>query len=295
MIQLTADSTCDLGESIAKHDIGIMPLSVILGENAYRDGVDIMPKDIFAYVEKTGQLPKTAAPSIGDYEDFFASYVDRGDTVIHFSISAKASSANSYAEAAAKRFPGKVYVVDSKALSTGQGLLILKAADLREAGKSAEEIVNEVNALRPLVNTSFVPDRLDYLYWTISIRAADARALPFTGRTFSRSIRSSKWRTGSSCPGKSTAAAWCAASSSILRISPSSIPRTRRAAASSRTAMPMRRSWRRRARRSQSSFILRKYWKRSRVPSSWGIAAEIRWACCLSPDKEKVYDKTVLR
>lgn len=90
MIQLTADSTCDLGESIAKHDIGIMPLSVILGENAYRDGVDIMPKDIFAYVEKTGQLPKTAAPSIGDYEDF--------------------------------------------------------------------------NALRPLVNTSFVPDRLDYLY-----------------------------------------------------------------------------------------------------------------------------------
>lgn len=164
MIQLTADSTCDLGESIAKHDIGIMPLSVILGENAYRDGVDIMPKDIFAYVEKTGQLPKTAAPSIGDYEDYFAPYVDRGDTVIHFSISAKASSANSYAEAAAKRFPGKVYVVDSKALSTGQGLLILKAADLREAGKSAEEIVNEVNALRPLVNTSFVPDRLDYLY-----------------------------------------------------------------------------------------------------------------------------------
>ena len=164
MIQITADSTCDLGANIVSREIGIMPLSVILGGTAYRDGVDIVPQDIFGYVERTGQLPKTAAPSIGDYEDFFRSYVEAGNTVIHFSISAKASSACSYAQEAAKAFPGKVYVVDSKALSTGQGLLILKAADLRDAGMPAERIVETVNALRPLVNTSFVPDRLDYLY-----------------------------------------------------------------------------------------------------------------------------------
>lgn len=164
MIQLTADSTCDLGESIKKRAIGIMPLSVILGEQPFSDGVDITPQDIFSYVEQTGRLPKTAAPSIGDYEEFFRGYVDAGKTVIHFNISAKASSSWSYAAEAAKSFPGKVFVVDSKALSTGQGLLILKAADLADAGKGAEEIVQTVNALRPLVNTSFVPDRLDYLY-----------------------------------------------------------------------------------------------------------------------------------
>ncbi len=164
MIKITADSTCDLGISVGTRGIGIMPLSVILGETAYRDGVDIRPQDIFDYVERSGQLPKTAAPSIGEYEDFFRPYVEAGDTVIHFSISAKASSSCSYAQEAAKTFPGKVYVVDSKALSTGQGLLIMKAADLRDAGVSATEIVERVNALRPLVNTSFVPDRLDYLY-----------------------------------------------------------------------------------------------------------------------------------
>ena len=54
--------------------------------------------------------------------------------------------------------------MDSKGLSTGQGLLILRAADLREEGRGAEEIVDIVNALRPYVNTSFIPDRLDYLY-----------------------------------------------------------------------------------------------------------------------------------
>ena len=164
MIQITADSTCDLGKSIAQRNIGIMPLSVILGETPHSDGVDIVPQDIFDYVERTGQLPKTAAPSIGDYEDYFRPYVEAGNTVIHFSISSKASSSCSYAQAAAKAFGGKVFVVDSKALSTGQGLLILKAADLRDRGASAEEIVETVNALRPLVNTSFVPDRLDYLY-----------------------------------------------------------------------------------------------------------------------------------
>ena len=164
MIRITADSTCDLGENIQKRGIGIKPLSVILGETAYSDGVDIVPQDIFKYVEATGQLPKTAAPSIADYEDFFRPYVEAGDTVIHFNISSKASSSYSYAAEAAKSFGGKVFAVDSKALSTGQGLVILLAADLRDAGASAEEIVEKVSAVRPKVNTSFVPDRLDYLY-----------------------------------------------------------------------------------------------------------------------------------
>lgn len=164
MIQITSDSTCDLGKYVEARGIGIMPLTVILGDVPHSDGVDIVPQDIFDYVERTGELPKTAAPSIGDYEDFFRPYVEEGKTVIHFSISAKASSACSYAQEAAKAFPGKVFVVDSKALSTGQGLLIMKAADLRDAGVSAEEIVEKVNALRPYVNTSFVPERLDYLY-----------------------------------------------------------------------------------------------------------------------------------
>ena len=86
MIKITADSTCDLGISVGTRGIGIMPLSVILGETAYRDGVDIRPQDIFDYVERSGQLPKTAAPSIGEYEDFFRPYVEAGDTVDRKSV-----------------------------------------------------------------------------------------------------------------------------------------------------------------------------------------------------------------
>ena len=164
MIKISADSTCDLGKHVKERNIGIMPLSVILGENSYLDGVDIVPQDIFSYVEKTKQLPKTAAPSIVDYEESFAAMLEEADRVIHFNISSKSSAAYSYAVKAAEKFPGKVFVIDSRALSSGQGLLVMKAADFAEEGKSAEEIVREITALIPKVNTSFVPDRLDYLY-----------------------------------------------------------------------------------------------------------------------------------
>ena len=163
-IRITSDSTCDLGHLIAERDITLLPLAVNLGEKTYYDGVDITPQDIFDFVAANNVLPKTAAPSIGDYEDFFKTFVDAGDEVIHFNISAKSSGSYNMALQAAESFGGKVHVIDSMALSSGQGLLVLKAADMRDNGNTADEIEEAVNAIRERVNTSFIPDRLDYLY-----------------------------------------------------------------------------------------------------------------------------------
>ena len=163
-IRITSDSTCDLGHLIEERDITLLPLAVNLGEKTYYDGVDITPQDIFDFVAANNVLPKTAAPSIGDYEDFFKPFVDAGDEVIHFNISAKSSGSYNMALQAAESFGGKVHVIDSMALSSGQGLLVLKAADMRDNGNTADEIEEAVNAIRERVNTSFIPDRLDYLY-----------------------------------------------------------------------------------------------------------------------------------
>lgn len=163
-IRITSDSTCDLGEHVQKRDIGIMPFQVNLGDKAYRDGVDIVPEDIFKFVAETNVLPKTAAPSIGEYEEFFKKELETADVVIHFNISSKSSGSHNFAKMAAEEFAGKVYVIDSKALSSGQGLLVLKACDLRDEGKSVEEIVDACMQLRDCVNTSFVPDSLEYLH-----------------------------------------------------------------------------------------------------------------------------------
>ncbi|MDE6029461.1 MAG: DegV family protein [Clostridiales bacterium] len=163
-IKITSDSTCDLSsEQIERYDIGIFRLSVILGENSYKDG-EISPQDIFDFVKDSGVLPKTAAGSISEYGEFFTDKIQGYDALIHIDISAQASSSYSAAAKAAEAFGGKVFVVDSKALSTGQGLLVLKACDLAAEGQSAEQIVQTLNALRPKVNTSFVPDSLTYLH-----------------------------------------------------------------------------------------------------------------------------------
>lgn len=164
-IIITSDSTCDLSpELIVANDIRIFPLRVILGSETYRDGIDITPQEIFAYVEKTGVLPKTSAPNTEDYLKFFAPLVEEGNTVIHFNISSGASASHDFASAAAREIGKNIFVVDSHALSTGQGLLVMKACDLRAEGRSAQSIYDIVNGLREKVNTSFIPDTLDYLY-----------------------------------------------------------------------------------------------------------------------------------
>ena len=163
-IRITSDSTCDLNELVKERNIGILALQVNLGDKAFNDGVDITPEDIFKFVSETKELPKTSAPSIGDYEDFFKEQLAYGDELIHFNISSKSSGSHNFAKQAAEAFDGKVHVIDSMALSSGQGLLVLKAADMRDEGKSAKEIVEAIEELRTRVNTSFVPDTLDYLH-----------------------------------------------------------------------------------------------------------------------------------
>ena len=157
-------STCDLGHLVAERNIGILPLQVNLDADSYHDGVDITPQDIFDFVAEKKILPKTSAPSIGDYAEFFAKELQGYDTLIHFNISAKSSGSYNMAKQAAESFGGKVYVVDSMALSSGQGLLVMKAADLRDEGKSAAEIVAAVEEICTHINTSFIPDSLDYLH-----------------------------------------------------------------------------------------------------------------------------------
>lgn len=166
-VKITADSTCDLSpELVQKYGVGIMPLAVVMGEKIYRDGVDIVPQDIFAYVQKSGTLPKTSAPSIEEYAQFFEGQLQTCDALVHFNISSLASSSHDSAVRAAqeRRFKNKVFVVDSHALSTGQGLLVLKACDLAKEGRFPEDIAKITTALRDKVNTSFVPDALDYLH-----------------------------------------------------------------------------------------------------------------------------------
>ena len=162
-IVITADSTCDLSKELTdKYNIEMIPLYVVYGDKAKKDGVETNPNEIYDYVEKNGELTKTSAVPMGEYLDYFKKFSEGGKTVIHFSISSGFSSTCNNAKLAAEELEN-VYVVDSLNLSTGSGLLVIKARELANEGKSAEEIVEEINRLTAYADASFIICNLDYL------------------------------------------------------------------------------------------------------------------------------------
>lgn len=163
-IVIASDSTCDLSpELINKYDIKLLPLTVNLGEQRYYDGVDVDPDMIYRHYEQTKELPKTAAPNLADFQNFFATHTANGQSVVFFTISAQMSSTYNNARIAASECE-RAYAVDTRNLSTGGGLLVLAAAEMASEGVPAEEIAARCSAMTGLVDASFVIDNLEFLH-----------------------------------------------------------------------------------------------------------------------------------
>ncbi|WP_018753336.1 DegV family protein [Paenibacillus sanguinis] len=165
-IKIFADSTCDLpSEWIQQYDIGIVPLYVTFTDQIYKDGVDLTVPKLYDKVTESGSLPKTAAPSPADFIQSFAPFVQEERQILYISLSSELSSTYQNALLAAAEFAeGDVTVFDSLNLSSGIGLLVMKAAHAVEQGKGIPEIIELLTAVRPQVETEFVIDSLDYLY-----------------------------------------------------------------------------------------------------------------------------------
>ena len=162
-IKILSDSTCDLSLAILEqNDIALVPLTVVKGDEQFKDGVTITPAEIFAHVAAGGDLCSTSANSVGEYADQFALYADKYDGVLHINIGSGFSSCYQNACIAAEDFDN-VRVVDSKNLSTGQGLVVLEAVRLAKECASLDELHDKVQAFTERVEASFLVDKLNYL------------------------------------------------------------------------------------------------------------------------------------
>ncbi len=164
-IVISADSTCDLTpELLEKYQIRILPLYINFGEQSFRDGVEITPDELYQKVAEDGVLPKTSAVSVGDFTEYFTTLLKDFDQVIHFTLGSELSCTYQNARIAAQDFPGQVFPVDTKNLSTGEALTVLHAAELLAQGKSAEEIVKAAEDHARRVDASFIVENLEYLH-----------------------------------------------------------------------------------------------------------------------------------
>lgn len=167
MVKIIADSTCDLSKDLLeKYDISILPLHILLGEKEYLDGVNITPKEIYAWSDAHGATPKTSAPSQEAAAELMKPYTDEGREVVCFSISGEMSASGNVMRMAAEDLGARdlVRIVDSANLSTGIGHLVMEAAIMAGNGMDADTIVRRIEELKPRVRASFVVDILTFLY-----------------------------------------------------------------------------------------------------------------------------------
>ncbi len=166
MVKILVDSTQDLTpELLKKLDVEVVPLYVNFGDESFKDGIDITTKKLYEEVEKRKMLPKTAAVTVGDFIEVFTKYVNEGYEVVFTGISKEMSSTYSNAVVAAKEVnPEKIFIADSKNLSTGIGLLVLKACKDRDNGLSAKQIKENIEKNASKVLSQFAIERMDYLY-----------------------------------------------------------------------------------------------------------------------------------
>ncbi len=165
-VSIITDSTSDLSkELLEKYEIGVFPLHIHLGEKEYFDGM-ITPEEIYEWSEKTKETPKTSSISLYEAKESIEKALEKSEEVIVFCISQEMSSCYSVAVMAAAELEAedRVFVIDSRNLSTGIGLQILEAARLAEEGRKAAEIVEEIQKMQPLVRASFVVDSLTFLH-----------------------------------------------------------------------------------------------------------------------------------
>lgn len=162
-IKVLSDSTCDLPQYILdQNDITLVPLTVIKADEEFKDGIDIFPDDIFRHVANGGNLCSTSAVSVGEYEELFEKYSAEYDGIILINIGSGFSSCHQNALVAAEDYP-KVRCIDSMNLTVGQGFLVMRACQMAQDGATLDEIAQELTAMVPKIETSFLLDRLDYM------------------------------------------------------------------------------------------------------------------------------------
>ena len=150
-IQIITDSTCDLSREEAQAlNVHMIHMRVVFEDAVYTDGVDINKEQFYAKQAECKELPKTTQVNPQEYCDTFQPLLDNGDEVVAIIMSSKLSGTYQSACIAKELVEGgeRLHVVDSLNVTIGEGLLVREAVRMRDAGKSAAEIVAALEELR---------------------------------------------------------------------------------------------------------------------------------------------------
>lgn len=162
-VMISTDSVCDLPDDLVKQNrIAVMPFRLRTENAEFLDGVEAESDGILSYMSGKGKNVKSVSPEVSDYEKFFAELLTRTQYIIHITTARHASEGYANASEAAKAFDN-VTVIDSGHLSSGMGLIVLRAAEYAVGGMGVDEILEKVEPMKRRTRTSFIVESTEYL------------------------------------------------------------------------------------------------------------------------------------
>lgn len=165
MIKILVDSASDLEQQDASElGVTVLPLQIRFGSEEYLDGVSLTHREFFEKLIETDELPQTSQINEYRFDEVFASLTADGSEVIAITLSSKLSGTHASAVKAAKKYAGKVIVVDSLNACIGERILLEYAVRLVGEGKlTAAQIAAELDEKKGKIQLLAVLDTLKYL------------------------------------------------------------------------------------------------------------------------------------
>ncbi|HEY0810136.1 MAG TPA: DegV family protein [Longimicrobiales bacterium] len=163
-ISIVTDSACDLPDEVVRaHGIHVVPMTLVFGEEALRDRVDI---DAATFLKRLrgGEQPTTSQPPPAAFFEYYSRAAEDGENILAIPVSSSLSGTYNSAETAAKRFENTpIQLFDSLGASLLQGFLVLRASELADMGNNIDEIVTELKRIRQQSSIFFTVDVFDNL------------------------------------------------------------------------------------------------------------------------------------
>ena len=165
-MKIITDSTADLPkELIIKHNVGIVPLTIHLGDRSWKDYYDVEPDEYYRLLRKTTAHPTTSQPTPQHFIDAYSPFVEKGEPILSIHLSSKLSGVFQSAVLARSHFPGAmIEVVDSLKASFALSILVIICAETANRGASLSEVAHVAREIGPQIETYFSVDSLEYLH-----------------------------------------------------------------------------------------------------------------------------------
>lgn len=163
-IKIICDSLSDIDIDMAnRNDIEMIPLTVIIEDKEYRDGIDISKDDFYKKLKEENIYPKTSQVTYAQFKEVFKKYNEEGTSILYIAASSSATGTYQSAVMAKNDLKGDIRVFDSQQVCYGIGRFVVEAVKLRDEGKNIDEIVEALEEMKDKVFVMFCADTLEYL------------------------------------------------------------------------------------------------------------------------------------